>query len=362
MFALAAQIPDRSARASPADPFKNPSMDAGATPAEEPVTTSVPPPLPKAPASMPFRLAPPVKLEEISTETPSSLPPPKPSIISSAERVLVKEPEIRAVAASAIPAKARRALAIADATSPVKLSRTVRVAPLTASTEVAADSENLSKTGSVPVKEPSIVKLSKASSPSNPIAQDALLPAKDERMDTVFKDVHPSASLSAVMEAPADAPAPKLPCISRDVREDISEKALVALALAPLKLPVMDARSTSPPNAKLSREAPAPVSEFSITQEVTPETPERAWRKVAFAPVNDERMATEPMVASWAAKVADAPVPVKDPSISKEPRVEAANALVALIPASRKELFIFTLAKEAPFRMEGAEGEVLTAA
>ena len=44
MFALAAQIPDRSARASPADPFKNPSMDAGATPAEEPVTTSVPPP------------------------------------------------------------------------------------------------------------------------------------------------------------------------------------------------------------------------------------------------------------------------------------------------------------------------------
>jgi hypothetical protein len=194
------------------------------------------------------------------------------------------------------------------------------------------------------------------------MAKEAEFPEKEEMMETVFKDVHPSASLSAVMEAPADAPVPKLPCIVRAVSEVTSENALVARALAPPKLFVMDADVTSAPAAKLSREAPVPVSEPSITHEVTPVAPESAWRREALVPVNEERMATEPIAASWAAKVADAPVPVKDPSISKEPRVEDANALVALIPASKKEFFIFTLAKEAPFRMEGAEGEVLTAA
>jgi hypothetical protein len=84
------------------------------------------------------------------------------------------------------------------------------------------------------------------------MAKEAEFPEKEEVMDTVFKDVHPSASLSAVMEAPADAPVPKLPCIVRAVSEVTSENALVARALAPPKLFVMDGRR------KASEDTPTP--------------------------------------------------------------------------------------------------------
>ena len=102
------------------------------------------------------------------------------------------------------------------------------------------------------MNDPSIVRLSKASSPESPMAKEAEFPEKEEVMDTVFKDVHPSASLSAVMEAPADAPVPKLPCIVRAVSEVTSENALVARALAPPKLFVMDG------SRKASEDTPTP--------------------------------------------------------------------------------------------------------